>query len=32
VQGSNSDEFKSGGLYEKHAVATWNLEIISVFA
>jgi hypothetical protein len=21
----NFDEFKSGGLHEKHAVATWNL-------
>jgi hypothetical protein len=23
---------KSGELYEKHAVATWNLEAISAFA
>jgi hypothetical protein len=23
---------KSGGLHEKHAVATWNLETISAFA
>jgi len=25
-------KFKSGGLYEKHVVATWNLETISAFA
>ncbi|PNF29739.1 hypothetical protein B7P43_G11203 [Cryptotermes secundus] len=25
----NFDEFKSGGLHEKHAVATWNLGTIS---
>jgi hypothetical protein len=23
--GGNFDEFKIGGLHEKHAVATWNL-------
>jgi hypothetical protein len=23
------DDFKSGGLHEKHAVATWNLGTIS---
>jgi hypothetical protein len=28
----NFDEFKSGGLVEKHAVAIWNLGSISVFA
>jgi hypothetical protein len=28
----NFDEFKSGGLHENHAVATWNLGIISEFA
>jgi hypothetical protein len=28
----NSDNFKSGGLHEKHAVATWNLGTISAFA
>jgi hypothetical protein len=28
----NFDEFKSGGLHEKHAVATWNLGTISAFA
>jgi hypothetical protein len=28
----NSDEFKSGGLHEKHAVATWNLGTVSAFA
>jgi hypothetical protein len=27
----NSDEFKSGGLHEKYAVETWNLETISAF-
>jgi hypothetical protein len=31
-EGGNSDEFKSGGLHEKHAVATWNLGTISAFA
>jgi hypothetical protein len=30
--GLNSDEFKSGGLYEKHEVETWNLGINSAFA
>jgi len=25
-------KFKSGGLHEKHAVATWNLGTISAFA
>jgi hypothetical protein len=28
----NFDEFKSGGLHEKRAVATWNLGTISAFA
>lgn len=28
----NSDEFKSGGIHEKHAVATWCLGTVSVFA
>jgi hypothetical protein len=28
----NLDEFKKGGLHEKHAVATWNLGTISAFA
>jgi hypothetical protein len=28
----NFDEFKSGELHEKHAVATWNLGTISAFA
>jgi hypothetical protein len=28
----NLDKFKSGGLHEKHAVATWNLGTISAFA
>jgi hypothetical protein len=28
----NFDEFKSGGLHEKLAVATWNLGTISAFA
>jgi hypothetical protein len=28
----NFDEFKSGGLHEKHAVTTWNLGTISAFA
>jgi hypothetical protein len=26
------DKFKSGGPHEKHAVATWNLGIISAYA
>jgi hypothetical protein len=26
------DKFKSGGLHERHAVATWNLGTISAFA
>jgi hypothetical protein len=26
------DKFKSGGLHEKHAVAIWNMEIISASA
>jgi hypothetical protein len=30
--GLNFDEFKSGVLHEKHAVATWNLGTISAFA
>jgi hypothetical protein len=28
----NFDEFKSEGLREKHAVATWNLGTISEFS
>jgi hypothetical protein len=28
----NFDEFKSGGLHEKHALATWNLGTIPAFA
>jgi hypothetical protein len=28
----NFDKFKSGGLHEKHAVATWNLGTISALA
>jgi hypothetical protein len=28
----NFGEFKSGELHGKHAVATWNLRIISAFA
>jgi hypothetical protein len=28
----NFDEFKSGGLHERHAVAAWNLGTISAFA
>jgi hypothetical protein len=31
AQGSNFEEFKSGGQHEKHAVTTWNLRTISVF-
>jgi hypothetical protein len=31
-KGFNFDEFKSGGQHGKHAVATWNLEIISSIA
>jgi hypothetical protein len=27
----NFDDFNSGGLHEKHAVATWKLETISEF-
>jgi hypothetical protein len=30
--GLNLDEFKSEGPHDKHAVATWNLGTISVFA
>jgi len=26
-----TNKFKSGGLHEKHVVATWNLETISAF-
>jgi len=26
-----TDKFKSGGLHEKHVVATWNLGTISAF-
>jgi len=25
-------KFKSGGLHEKHVVATWNLETVSAYA
>jgi hypothetical protein len=32
AEGFNSDEFKLVGPHEKHAVATWNWESISVFA
>jgi hypothetical protein len=32
AEGFNSDEFKSRGLHEKHAMATWSLVIISAFA
>jgi hypothetical protein len=32
VGGFNFGEFKSGGLHEKHAVATWDLGTISTFA
>jgi hypothetical protein len=32
AEGFNFDEFKSGGLHEKHAVATGNLGTISAFA
>jgi hypothetical protein len=28
----NFDKLKSGGLHEKHAVATWNSGTISAFA
>jgi hypothetical protein len=28
----NFDDFKSGGLHEKRAVATWNLGTILTFA
>jgi hypothetical protein len=28
----NFDEFKTEGLHQKHAVATWNLGTISAFA
>jgi hypothetical protein len=31
-QGDNFENFKSEGLHEKHAVATWNLGTISAFA
>jgi hypothetical protein len=31
-KGANFDKFKSGGLHEKHAVATRNLGTISAFA
>jgi hypothetical protein len=31
AEGFNFGEFKSSGLHEKHAVATWNLGTISVF-
>jgi hypothetical protein len=27
----NFDEFKPGGLHEKHAVATWKVGTISAF-
>jgi hypothetical protein len=29
--GLNIDEFKPGGLQEKHPVETWKLEAISAF-
>jgi hypothetical protein len=32
AEGFDSDEFKSGGLHEKHAVATENLGNISAVA
>jgi hypothetical protein len=28
----NIEEFKSGGLHEKHAIATWGLRTIPGFA
>jgi hypothetical protein len=28
----NFDEFSSGGLHEKHAVATWNLATIRIYS
>jgi hypothetical protein len=31
AEGFNFGEFKSGGLHEKHAVATWDLERIRLF-
>jgi hypothetical protein len=31
-KGFNFDEFKLGGLYEKHAVAAWKLGTISTFS
>jgi hypothetical protein len=31
VKKLNFDDFKSGGLHEKHTVATWNLGTISAF-
>jgi hypothetical protein len=30
--GLNFDEFNSGALHDKHAVAIWNLGTISAFA
>jgi hypothetical protein len=32
AKGFNFNEFMSGGLHKKHAVATWNLGTISAFA
>jgi hypothetical protein len=32
AEGRNFDGFKSEGLLEKHALATWNLGIIAAFA
>jgi hypothetical protein len=32
AEGRNFDEFKSGGLHEKHALASWNLGILATFA
>jgi hypothetical protein len=31
AEGFNFGEFKSGGLHEKHAVATWDSERIMLF-
>jgi hypothetical protein len=32
AMGLNVEEFKSGRLHEKHAVATWKLGTVSAFA
>jgi hypothetical protein len=32
AEGFNSDEFKSDGLHEKHAVATWEPSQLLAFA